>query len=99
MEIEYKIGTLCVWWVPQVPMNAFEVIVDSVEFGVKLLDVLADYDLFQYNNNIKPDYCNVGGLKVWVADSDGEGNPGWNDWHDEETGEENPKVYLEEKNK
>jgi hypothetical protein len=33
--------------------------------------------LFQLANNIKPDYCNCGGLSVW---NDNE----WEDWNDEE---------------
>jgi hypothetical protein len=46
--------------------------------------VLADYDLFQFENRIKGDYCNAGGLVVYEEDSDGEGNPGWIDWSNEE---------------
>jgi hypothetical protein len=57
-----------------------------VQEGVKMIKTLADYDRFQFENNIKPDYCNAGGLQCWCKDSDGEGNPGWEDWHDEETG-------------
>lgn len=89
-----KAGDLQVWWVPQVPMNAFEVDVSSVQEAVKVMDVLADYDMFQYENNIKPDYCNAGGLRRWCNDCDGEGTPGWEDWYDEETGEEDPKAFL-----
>jgi hypothetical protein len=37
---------LKVWWVPQVPMKPFYVNVSSVEEGVKIMDVLADYDDF-----------------------------------------------------
>jgi len=90
-----KIGDLQVWWVPQVPMDAFEVDVNSVEEGVKVMDILARYDQFQLDNNVKPDYCNAGGIRRWCANSDGEGTPGWEDWHDEETGEDDPERYLE----
>lgn len=96
MKTTNKPGDLQVWWVPQVPMKSFTVPVGSVFEGVKLLDVLAAYDLFQFENKVKPDYCNAGGLQRWCADSDGEGNPGWEDWYDEETGEDDPKVFLEE---
>ena len=54
---------LRVWWMPQVPMTPFYVEVSSVEEGVKIMHVLADYDIFQYKNNIKPDYSNTGGLE------------------------------------
>ncbi|MEA7581151.1 hypothetical protein ONJ87_28130, partial [Salmonella enterica subsp. enterica serovar Anatum] len=31
----------------------------------RVMDALADYDAFQYDNNIKPDYCNANGLEMW----------------------------------
>lgn len=91
-----KVGDLNVWWVPQVPMKAFSVDVSSVAEGVKVMDVLAEYDLFQWKNNVKPDYSNAGGLRRWVENSDGEGTPGWEDWYDEETGEEDPAVFVKD---
>jgi hypothetical protein len=57
-----NIGDMRVWWIPQIPGKAFRVPVASLEEGVKLLIVLADYDLFQYKNSIKPDYSNAGGI-------------------------------------
>lgn len=80
-----KVGQLQVWWVPQVPMNEFAVNVSSPQEGARLLAILAAYDLFQYANKVKPDYANAGGLRVWVADTDGHGTPGWEEWHDEVT--------------
>lgn len=88
---------LRVWWIPQVPGHPFHVPVGTVEEGVKIMDVLAKYDLFQYNNHIKGDYANVGGLEMWEVDSDGEGTPGWTSWCDEETGHDDPVEYLREK--
>ena len=90
---ERKIGDLQVWWVPQVPMKTFEVDVSSVAEGVKVMAVLADYDLFQFKNNIKPDYSNAGGLRRW-CDDDRDGIPEWEDWFDEESGEDNPEAWL-----
>ena len=75
-----NIGDMQVWWIPQIPMKSFEVEIDSPEEGKKIMDILANYDIFQYENNIKPDYCNAGGIRIWVADCDGEGNPGWEDY-------------------
>jgi len=54
----------------------------------------ADYDLFQFKNKIKPDYCNAGGLNIYESDSDGEGKPGWTSWSDEETGEDDPVAWV-----
>lgn len=63
ISVDYpKKGDLAVVWIPQFPMDVFEVPVSSVQEGKKILDVLADYDLFQYENKIKPDYANTGGL-------------------------------------
>lgn len=76
-----KEGDLRVWWIPQVPMPAFNVPVATPHEAAKLLDVLAKYDLFQLEHNIKPDYSNTGGLSVF---EDGE----WSEWYDEESGED-----------
>lgn len=73
-----KRGDLRVWWIPQVPMRAFRVPVKTVDEAILLLDTLADYDLFQYYNNVKPDYCNAGGLEVLDEDGD------WCEWYDED---------------
>ena len=70
-------GDLKVWWIPQVPMKAFEVPVTDIGQAAFVMSVLSDYDAFQYENSVKPDYCNVGGLVVF---EDGE----WCDWWDDE---------------
>ncbi len=73
-----KEGDLRVWWIPQVPMRQpFHVDVDSPKEASKILGVLAYYDLFQYENKVRPDYANVGGLEVF---EDGE----WCEWYDED---------------
>ena len=72
-----KEGALRVWHIPQLPGAAFRVDVASPREGALLLRALADYDLFQLNHNIKPDYSNVQGLEVF---EDGE----WSDWYDAE---------------
>lgn len=67
---------LRVWWIPQVPGERFFVDVASVAEAKKMLNVLARYDAFQLEHNIKPDYSNVGGLEELV---DGE----WCEWSDD----------------
>lgn len=60
MEHEIKFR---VYWIPQVPMKPFIAEVPTLEAGYRLCDTLGQYDLFQYENNIKPDYCNAGGVE------------------------------------
>lgn len=86
-NVKYK-----VWWIPQVPGKPFEVSVATIEEGARLLDVLANYDLFQFANRIKGDYANAGGLMVF-EDSD------WCDWMDEETGETDVNKFLKNNDK
>ena len=84
-----------VWWIPQVPMKVFHVDVSSVEEGARLLLILADYDNFQFTNNVKPDYCSMGGLQVFDESDDTESPDGsWVDWCDEETGEDDPILFV-----
>lgn len=70
---------LKVRWIPQAPCKPFEIEVSSAREAKKLLDVLARYDAFQFENNIKPDYCNAGGLVEWNVEA-GE----WYDWYNDE---------------
>ena len=67
-------GDLRVWWIPQIPMEGFYVNVSDVEQAIKILEVLADYDEFQYFHNVKPDYSNAGGLQVFDGDE-------WVEWY------------------
>lgn len=79
-------GDLRIWHIPQVPGKAFHVAVRTVDEAKLLLVTLADYDLFQLENNIKPDYCNVSGLQVYEPELNSEpDDDGWFDWHDPET--------------
>lgn len=65
-----NIGDLRVWWIPQVPGEPFYVPVKNINEAKLLLKTLANYDLFQFKNKIKPDYCNAGGLEVFEDVSD-----------------------------
>lgn len=95
---------LRVWHVPQMPMEAFYVEVGSVSEGVQIMDVLANYDAFQFEKNIKPDYCNVNGLQIFdetLTDQDlidMELTDRWVDWfiETEENYWECPRQYLAE---
>lgn len=94
---------LRIWHIPQVPGKPFHVEVDTVEDGVKLMDALANYDLFQVENNIKPDYCNVQGMEKYdesLTDQDlidMDLDDRWVNWEFESEDEffDSPHDYLE----
>jgi hypothetical protein len=84
-----------VWWTPQVGANStFYVPVQSVEEAVKIMAVLAIYDEFQYEHNIKPDFCNTGGLQVW--DEEYQAWINW-DYDDGENYYDDPTEFCREK--
>lgn len=68
---------LRIWWIPQVPMKAFHAEVPTLAEAKRTLTVLANYDIFQLTNKVKPDFSNAGGLEVL---EDGE----WIDWENED---------------
>ncbi len=74
---------LRIWWIPQVPMPAFRKEVATLLEAKLLLVTLAQYDIFQLAYNIKPDYCNAGGLEMYDED-----DHEWYDWEHPETGED-----------
>lgn len=62
-QLEYR--KLYVWWVPQIFGSCFYYEIETYGQGKLLEDVLAKYDWFQYQENIKGDYANVGGLGIY----------------------------------
>jgi len=97
MSNKIKDGQLRVWWIPQVPMKPFYVMVNNLEEAKLMLDTLADYDKFQYDNKVKPDYSNMGGLEIWdERDEEDEKGEKWADWG-EEIGDDFDK-YCENNN-
>lgn len=68
-----------VWHMPQVPMKAFEVEVESIEEAWRILNILWDYDKFQYKNQIKPDWLTDSGLEYWDED-----RQEWLEWTDDD---------------
>jgi hypothetical protein len=76
---------------PQVPCKGFVVEVKNLEEAKLICDVLANYDLFQYENKIKPDYANM----TYVEEYDEE-ECVWISWSDDETGIDDINEYFEQ---
>lgn len=87
-----KQGDLRVWWIPQVPMKPFHVAVKNIDEAILLLNTLADYDLFQFKNSIKPDYCNMGGFEVFE-------NSEWSEWYDEDGNDIDEVIKIKDEEK
>ena len=68
---------LRVWHIPQIPGKAFRIEVGTIKEAKKILNLLADYDAFEFKHKIKPDYSNTQGLEVFE-------NNEWIDWEDED---------------
>lgn len=78
---------LRVWHIPQIPGKPFHVLVESIAEAKKVLDILAKYDAFQFENNIKPDYCNAAGLECFQqygAPKPDDDFPDWCEWESED---------------
>lgn len=71
---------LRVWHNCQVgAVRNFYIDVDSVEHAKELLKILWEYDIFQYENHIKPDYCCASGLEYFD-----EKEKEWIEWEDDD---------------
>ncbi|MCY7861089.1 hypothetical protein MOD67_13765 [Bacillus licheniformis] len=77
---------------PQVPCKPFTVEVSSLKEAKLLYDVFANYDQFQLENRIKPDYSNA-----TVIEQYDEEEKEWISWYDEETGIDDIRDYFEQK--
>ena len=79
---------LRVWHIPQIGGPTFYVEVKSLREAKLLMHVLADYDLFQFDNRIKPDYANANGLTEFDPTDDTDGPEGsWTTWYNDDSDE------------
>ena len=79
---EPRSGDIRVWYIPQVPGKPFLAKVESFAEGKKILDVLASFSLFEYQNKIKLDYSEAWGIERY--EKDGDGGYDWYEMEDEE---------------
>lgn len=86
----HPVGTLKVWYVPQVPMQPYERILPhhdgdeekELALAAILLDTIISFSSFEFENRVKPDYSDMGGIERW--EGDGEGGRDWYEVEDEE---------------
>lgn len=69
---------------PQIPCKPFTVEVKDEEQAFLISEALANQHLFLFDNNMIPGYSNVICVQMWDEDSDGEGNPDWVDYYNNE---------------
>lgn len=65
-----------VWYVPQIPMEAFFYETDDLGTAQTVLDALAGFASFEYDNNLKPDYADAGGIELYDEEY------GWEEYSD-----------------
>lgn len=68
-QLRYAAMRFRVWHIPQVPGKSFEIQCNTLATAIGLMNVLADYDLFQLHNRIKPDYANASGVQYYDHDA------------------------------
>lgn len=99
-------GDLLVVYIPQVPMKPYEVYVtrrsgssDSayLERAAEILDAVVGLSIFEFENNIKPDYSDYAAILRY--ESDGDGGFDWCDVDEEEyaalTSEDRPLPVVQ----
>ena len=64
-------GSIRVWYIPQVPMEAFEVDVPDLATAQLVLNTLGKFSYFEYTRRVKPDYADFGGIHRYEKDLDG----------------------------
>lgn len=75
---------------PQIPCEPYIVHVDSLQEAHKIMNVIANYDLFLLEHNHRPDFSNAIVLETFDVDENE-----WVDWYDDETGIADIDEYFE----
>ena len=72
---------LRIWHMPQIGVKdcTFNVNVKNVDEAAKLLNTLWDYDNFQFEKRLKPDFSNASGLEYFDKE-----DKEWQEYYDEE---------------
>lgn len=54
------------WYVPQMPMAAFEFPTATRAEATLVLDAITKFSMFEFENRVKPDYSDAGGVQEFV---------------------------------
>ncbi len=54
------------WYIPQVPMKPFEFQTESQADATMVLDAITKFSMFEFENRVKPDYSDAGGVQELV---------------------------------
>jgi hypothetical protein len=90
LPAEIQPGDLLVWYIPQVPMKAFERFLplrgrdpeEALREAVLIQDTIIEFSAFEFENRVKPDYSDATGIARW--EGDGAGGMDWYDIEEEE---------------
>lgn len=63
-----------IFYIPQVPMPAFEREYEDFETAKEVLNAIINFSIFEYDNNVKPDYSDVAGISFYDEE--------YGDWED-----------------
>jgi hypothetical protein len=69
---------------PQLPCKPFEVDVKSEAEAYLISNALASQHLYLLELGLIEDYSNIISVVMWDEDSDGEGNPDWVDYYNDD---------------
>jgi hypothetical protein len=48
-----------VWYIPQVPMESFEVEIENINEAIKIYEAIINFSIFEFKNKVKPDYSDA----------------------------------------
>lgn len=54
-----------VWYIPQVPMPAFEREYTDFDTAKAVVNALIGLSIFEFENRVKPDYADMAGIARW----------------------------------
>ena len=59
-----------VWYIPQIPWKQYSVMVNTLEEWIIALSSIIWLSIFEFENNIKPDYSDASWMEYFYTDKD-----------------------------